>query len=68
MSAVRRLRNFWILWVTTIVLACLSNELLKRATKLPTCTLTTAKTTLAWPWASIITAGRRTWMGRSTLP
>jgi probable HAF family extracellular repeat protein len=25
MSAVRRLRNFWILWVTTIVLACFSN-------------------------------------------
>ena len=25
MSAVRRLRNFWILWVTTVVLACLSN-------------------------------------------
>ena len=25
MSAVRRLRNFWILWVTTMVLACFSN-------------------------------------------
>jgi len=25
MSAVRRLRNFWILWVTTIVLACFGN-------------------------------------------
>jgi probable HAF family extracellular repeat protein len=25
MSAVRRLRNFWILWVTTVVLACFSN-------------------------------------------
>jgi len=25
MSAPRRLRNFWILWVTTIVLACFSN-------------------------------------------
>ena len=25
MSAVRRLRNFWTLWVTTIVLACFSN-------------------------------------------
>src|SRR5580692_5682570 len=25
MSAVRRLRNSWILWVTTIVLACFSN-------------------------------------------
>ncbi len=25
MSALRRLRNFWILWVTTIVLACFSN-------------------------------------------
>jgi probable HAF family extracellular repeat protein len=25
MSAVRRLRNFWILWVTTIVMACFSN-------------------------------------------
>ena len=25
MSAVRRLRNFWILWVTTMVLACVSN-------------------------------------------
>ena len=25
MSAVRRLRNFWILWITTMVLACLSN-------------------------------------------
>jgi len=25
MSTLRRLRNFWILWVTTIVLACLSN-------------------------------------------
>ena len=25
MSTVRQLRNFWILWVTTIVLACLSN-------------------------------------------
>ena len=25
MSALRRLRNFWILWVTTIVLACFGN-------------------------------------------
>jgi probable HAF family extracellular repeat protein len=25
MSAVRRLRNFWTLWVTTVVLACFSN-------------------------------------------
>ena len=25
MSALRRLRNFWILWVTTVVLACFSN-------------------------------------------
>jgi len=25
MRAVRRLRNFWILWVTTVVLACFSN-------------------------------------------
>jgi hypothetical protein len=25
MSALRRLRNVWILWVTTIVLACFSN-------------------------------------------
>jgi probable HAF family extracellular repeat protein len=25
MSAVRRLRNFWVLWVTTVVLACFSN-------------------------------------------
>jgi hypothetical protein len=25
MSAVRRLWNFWVLWVTTIVLACFSN-------------------------------------------
>jgi probable HAF family extracellular repeat protein len=25
MSALRRLRNFWVLWVTTIVLACFSN-------------------------------------------
>jgi probable HAF family extracellular repeat protein len=25
MNAVRRLRNFWILWVTTVVLACFSN-------------------------------------------
>ena len=25
MSAVKRLRNFWIVWVTTIVLACFSN-------------------------------------------
>jgi hypothetical protein len=27
MSALRRLRNFWILWVTTIVLACFSNAI-----------------------------------------
>ena len=27
MSALRRLRNFWIPWVATIVLACLSNAL-----------------------------------------
>jgi probable HAF family extracellular repeat protein len=25
MSAIRQLRNFWILWVTTVVLACFSN-------------------------------------------
>ena len=25
MSTLRQLRNFWILWVTTIVLACFSN-------------------------------------------
>jgi hypothetical protein len=25
MSTLRRLRNFWILWVTTVVLACFSN-------------------------------------------
>jgi hypothetical protein len=25
MSALRRLRNFWILWVTAMVLACFSN-------------------------------------------
>ncbi len=25
MNALRHLRNFWMLWVTTIVLACLSN-------------------------------------------
>ena len=25
MSALRRLRNFWILWVTTMVLACFSD-------------------------------------------
>ncbi len=25
MSAIRRLRNFWVLWVTTVVLACFSN-------------------------------------------
>ena len=34
MSAVRRLRNFWILWVTTIVLACLSNAVAQASYKI----------------------------------
>ncbi len=33
MSAVRRLRNFWILWVTTIVLACFSNAVAQASYK-----------------------------------
>src|ERR1700722_12080201 len=33
MSAVRRLRNFWVLWVTTIVLACFSNAVAQASYK-----------------------------------
>jgi probable HAF family extracellular repeat protein len=33
MSAVRRLRNFWILWVTTMVLACFSNAVAQASYK-----------------------------------
>ena len=33
MSALRRLRNFWILWVTTIVLACFSNAVAQASYK-----------------------------------
>ena len=33
MSAVRRLRNFWILWVTTVVLACFSNAVAQASYK-----------------------------------
>ncbi len=34
MSAVRRLRNSWILWVTTMVLACLSNAVAQASYKI----------------------------------
>ena len=34
MSAVRRLWNFWILWVTTIVLACFSNAVAQASYKI----------------------------------
>jgi len=33
MSAVRRLRNFWVLWVTTVVLACFSNAVAQASYK-----------------------------------
>jgi hypothetical protein len=33
MSALRRLRNFWIPWVTTIVLACLSDAVTQTSYK-----------------------------------
>src|SRR5258708_35296275 len=33
MSALRRLRNFWILWVTTIVLACFSDAVAQASYK-----------------------------------
>ncbi|MGA7931427.1 MAG: hypothetical protein WCA20_36215 [Candidatus Sulfotelmatobacter sp.] len=33
MSAPRRLRNFWILWVTTVVLACFSNAVAQASYK-----------------------------------
>lgn len=33
MSTLRRLRNFWILWVTTIVLACFSNAVAQASYK-----------------------------------
>ena len=34
MSAVRRLRNFWILWVATIVLACFSDAVAQASYKI----------------------------------
>ena len=33
MSTLRRLRNFWILWVTTVVLACFSNAVAQASYK-----------------------------------
>ena len=33
MSTLRQLRNFWILWVTTMVLACFSNAVAQASYK-----------------------------------
>ena len=34
MNTLRQLRNFWILWVTTIVLACFSNAFAQTSYKI----------------------------------
>ncbi len=58
MSTLRHLGNFWILWVTTMVLACFSNAVAQASYKVKDLGVQTVTTIWVVPWASIITAGR----------
>jgi len=68
MSTLRRLRNFWIPWVTTIVLACCSDALAQTSYKVTDLGVL-PNDNMGCAMASIITAGRwnrmRSWTPRS---
>jgi hypothetical protein len=51
------------LWVATTILVCFSDAVAQLSYKITDLGTNHSTTTLAWPWASIITVGRRTWMG-----